>query len=181
MAKFHINPETGEPGVCTALKQCRYGENAAHYESEEEARLGYESAQEVFQAPQSYGMAVVGDIDKDGFVASTYPSYKDWSPSPVKAVIKDEATGKEGFVAARPRQGSVVHVMRDNPRWRQGMGPGKLIIYNRSICGRAGKGGGSSSMLVGGHENPTPPSQALADSKYACAACAKKLADPNYV
>jgi len=183
MPKYHINPETGNPGVCTAIKQCRYGETATHYDSEDAAREGYEASQEtpVFSAPQSYGVAVTGDIDENGFVASTYPSYKDWVPAPVKAVIKDEATGKEGFVAARPRQGYVTHVMRDNPRWRQSMGPGKLIIYNRSICGKAGKGGGSSSMIVGGHQNPTSPSQALSESRDSCAACAKKLADPNFV
>lgn len=44
-AKYHINPETGNPGRCTAKKQCRFGGEAAHYSSEKEARDAYEVTQ----------------------------------------------------------------------------------------------------------------------------------------
>lgn len=43
MAKFHINPETGQPGVCTAsTRPCLYGEDTPHFNSEAEARTVYE-------------------------------------------------------------------------------------------------------------------------------------------
>lgn len=44
--KFHINPETGRAGQCTAtIKDCRYavnGEIPEHYDSKEEAHVAYE-------------------------------------------------------------------------------------------------------------------------------------------
>jgi hypothetical protein len=41
--KFHINPETGKAGRCTAsTKPCKYGERAEHYESVEAAATAYE-------------------------------------------------------------------------------------------------------------------------------------------
>lgn len=45
MPKIHINPETGNPGVCTANIQCRYGASTEHYSSESEARKAYEEKQ----------------------------------------------------------------------------------------------------------------------------------------
>lgn len=41
---YHVNPETGEPGLCVARVQCRYG-GAPHYESVEAARRGFEAQQ----------------------------------------------------------------------------------------------------------------------------------------
>lgn len=41
---FHINPETGNPGRCTAQPgNCKYGESV-HYETEEIARLAFEES-----------------------------------------------------------------------------------------------------------------------------------------
>lgn len=285
MAKYHINPETGNPGKCTAQVKCRFGGDAAHYGSAEEARSAYEVTQAALEsmkkdpafnrgeatpvpvareelmssdqvahrvgpyfvstrAVQAIGAKpgtfdkfyetivvdendpdglpvfeeasrdkadgpvnheralafaqarlaspvpglplqlqtvpgsdeVVGEIDEDGFVASTYPAHEGFTPKPVRAEVVDPATGKSGFLAVRPRQGYKTHVMRDQPRWRQEMGLGKLIIYGRSLCGEAGK---SSSMIAGGHNDPTPPSQALKEARDACEACAKKYADPK--
>lgn len=43
--KFHINPETGTPGVCTASVQgCRYGSEAEHHSSPEDAQYAYEAS-----------------------------------------------------------------------------------------------------------------------------------------
>lgn len=43
MSKFHINPETGDPGVCTAEVKCPFGDlEADHYPSPEIARVTYE-------------------------------------------------------------------------------------------------------------------------------------------
>lgn len=44
MAKFHINPETGKPGTCTASSRpCLYGENTPHYTSAADAQTAYEA------------------------------------------------------------------------------------------------------------------------------------------
>lgn len=46
MAKFHINPATGDPGPCRAKQQCPFGDmESDHYASKEEARAAYEHAQ----------------------------------------------------------------------------------------------------------------------------------------
>lgn len=43
MSKFHINPETGNPGSCTAVFKCPFGDmDADHYPTPEIARVAYE-------------------------------------------------------------------------------------------------------------------------------------------
>lgn len=42
MSKFHINPESGNPGLCNAKIQCRFGSPSEHFDSPEEARSHYE-------------------------------------------------------------------------------------------------------------------------------------------
>lgn len=53
MAKYHINPETGNPGICRAdpskpgSRGCRFGESEAeHYATREEAARAYEARME---------------------------------------------------------------------------------------------------------------------------------------
>jgi hypothetical protein len=44
--KYHVNPETGEPGVCRAtVRACRYGDAETHFDSKEAAREDYEKKQ----------------------------------------------------------------------------------------------------------------------------------------
>jgi GNAT superfamily N-acetyltransferase len=46
MAKYHINPETGNPGICRAKQKCPYGSlETEHYSTLEEARQVYEELQ----------------------------------------------------------------------------------------------------------------------------------------
>jgi len=47
MSKYHINPETGEPGLCSAsIRDCPLGgSEAEHYETKAEARRAYEEIQ----------------------------------------------------------------------------------------------------------------------------------------
>ena len=46
MSKYHINPETGNPGQCTARAgQCPYGANAPHFSTATDARMAYEVSQ----------------------------------------------------------------------------------------------------------------------------------------
>lgn len=59
--KYHINPETGDPKICTAtVKACRYGEEIEHYSSKEDARRSYEQ-----QMTRSTLSAVAGGKPKD--------------------------------------------------------------------------------------------------------------------
>lgn len=52
MARYHLNPKTGDPGVCRATVACPYGDLARdHYGSKEEARAAYERAQQAFTRP----------------------------------------------------------------------------------------------------------------------------------
>jgi hypothetical protein len=44
LAKFHINPITGNSGRCLALKKCRFGGDEEHYPSKESASFAYEAA-----------------------------------------------------------------------------------------------------------------------------------------
>lgn len=58
MPKFHINPETGDPGTCSAKIQCRFGSESEHYNSPDEARNAYEEKQS-----SSFQKAVKNDWD----------------------------------------------------------------------------------------------------------------------
>lgn len=42
---YHVNPQTGEPGKCTAEIQCRFGSDADHYTDEVSARQAFEQSQ----------------------------------------------------------------------------------------------------------------------------------------
>jgi hypothetical protein len=42
MARYHINLETGEPGLCRATQKCPFGDASEHYASKDEARSAYE-------------------------------------------------------------------------------------------------------------------------------------------
>lgn len=47
MAKFHINPETGDAGSCKATQgKCPFGGESEHYPSADEARAAYEQESE---------------------------------------------------------------------------------------------------------------------------------------
>lgn len=50
MPKYHINPQTGDPGVCTAKIACRYGSSTEHYDSVDSARAHYERNMEAADA-----------------------------------------------------------------------------------------------------------------------------------
>jgi len=48
MAKYHVNPKTGNPGRCSASEgNCPFGEDAIHYDSVEAAREGFENQQKL--------------------------------------------------------------------------------------------------------------------------------------
>lgn len=53
MQRFHVNPVSGNPGICKAVYECPFGDKeTAHFDSEDEARKFFEESQETF-APVS--------------------------------------------------------------------------------------------------------------------------------
>lgn len=44
MDKYHINPETGNPGLCSAKVKCPFGGDDVHYFSKEAAQKAFEDA-----------------------------------------------------------------------------------------------------------------------------------------
>lgn len=69
MAKFHVNPNTGEPGPCRATIQCRFGlSEEKHFNSPEAARIDYENKMQeqlmprVFKISGFKKMLVIGGV-----------------------------------------------------------------------------------------------------------------------
>lgn len=46
LKRYHINPESGEVGLCVARRRCRFGGDAVHYPSDVDARMAYERRME---------------------------------------------------------------------------------------------------------------------------------------
>jgi hypothetical protein len=44
MDKYHINPETGNPGLCSAKVKCPFGGDDVHYFSKEAAQKAFEES-----------------------------------------------------------------------------------------------------------------------------------------
>lgn len=53
MLKYHVNPATGNPGLCAAAVSCPFGDlENDHYTSREAAQNAYEKSQETFTKPK---------------------------------------------------------------------------------------------------------------------------------
>lgn len=69
MVKFHINPETGKPGMCTASERpCLYGEDTPHFKSAAEARTTYEQAMSDVAIPTPVRRASLPPLPKPASV-----------------------------------------------------------------------------------------------------------------
>ena len=84
MAKWHINPKTGEPGLCRALKNCPFGGSDEHYSSREAAQGAYEAKMEAEADPmkgtqlresQELGKATLNSLKLKGPQAGNYNLY----------------------------------------------------------------------------------------------------------
>src|SRR5579875_3946556 len=54
MARYHINPATGNPGICRARKSCPFGDlDTEHYSSKNEARRAYEKKMNLKKVSES--------------------------------------------------------------------------------------------------------------------------------
>jgi len=69
MARYHINPETGNPGICrTTPDRCRFRDTSPeHYDTKEEARTAYEASQDALA--QGGSSLETGKLGEDGFLA----------------------------------------------------------------------------------------------------------------
>lgn len=95
MAKYHINPETGNPGVCRATVSCRFGDSDKHFDSKEDARQFYEREQEALTVPRKplvqYDTIRFGKLtSKDDIVKLGASLRNHWQKNPQKRFkIKD--------------------------------------------------------------------------------------------
>lgn len=53
MARFHLNPETGEPGSCRARKHCPFGGDDIHFPDAKSARENFERTQQLLEEARS--------------------------------------------------------------------------------------------------------------------------------
>jgi hypothetical protein len=78
MPRYHINPETGNPGVCHAKVACPFGSmDDDHYDSKDEAREAFESGNNSFQetpSPLSMPKLVANDMEE----SSDMPKMEDY-------------------------------------------------------------------------------------------------------
>lgn len=51
MIAYHINPETGNPGLCKAAQRCPFGSSEEHFPTKEDARRAYEEGQVAIAVP----------------------------------------------------------------------------------------------------------------------------------
>lgn len=112
MALYHVNPETGNAGVCRAEKgRCRFGEADEHYTSEEAARGSYEAKQQAFR-----------DAHRDD-LAFYSPSWSGKIPKRLEkqlaraaAALEAEAKGLEAKVGKGPLSALDPRVYPTRPR-----------------------------------------------------------------
>lgn len=65
MSRYHVNPETGEPGPCRAQKSCPFGDmESDHYDSKESARKAYEDSM-ADSATVSHSAPTTGWLTRD--------------------------------------------------------------------------------------------------------------------
>jgi len=73
MSKYHVNPETGNPGVCKATTgNCPFGSDDLHFNTKWEARISYEQSQRDEILKKIY----VSDEDKVSLLTRTHSDYK---------------------------------------------------------------------------------------------------------
>lgn len=70
MARYHINPKTGNPGACNAQHACPFGGAEDHYSSEEKARAAFELSmaadtfkQDPMEQPSLPGLEFDGEVE----------------------------------------------------------------------------------------------------------------------
>lgn len=112
MAKFHINPETGNPGQCSASKhQCPFGDANDHYDSPEAARAAYEtmmaSVTDMFPAksrtPEEVFAIIKGDDREAKLALASSRAFEDFEPSALSYLAQDADPAVRAAVAETHR------------------------------------------------------------------------------
>jgi len=115
MTVYHINPETGNPGICRANKKpCPHGGAENHFESKEEARASFEKRQQPsFNKVKKYdpNTAEVKEVDKSMYssagTAINIPAGRYFVGDPCYAV-KDVGTVWQRWVNATYKEREVI-------------------------------------------------------------------------
>lgn len=112
---YHVNPKTGEPGICKAAKSCPFGGLEVHYTSPEAARAAYENSQAgAFSSPKNARVKrVPTPKTKSEFSAAilqVIPKVGESSVVPMPAADTKEASGATryvgGSVSSKDAQGN---------------------------------------------------------------------------
>lgn len=90
MAKYHINPKTGNAGACRADNKCPFGGEDKHYASKSEARAAYEKTAET---------EVTSFIERKQIQIITEATWENWKTMPSGSQTKSYGN-TSGFVAA---------------------------------------------------------------------------------
>ena len=75
MAKYHVNPETGNANVCRARKNCPFGGDEAHYPTKEAARQAYELSMDALQKKVASNSPAAGRLASGGSPRKTLDGY----------------------------------------------------------------------------------------------------------
>jgi hypothetical protein len=102
--RYHINQETGEPGVCRArVGECPYGSSSPHFESESEARKAYEAQMEDYEKFKKSPLGKLDDLLDRAFTAASRSSEKivSWLDNHPKIMLGTAAVGAlvGGYIA----------------------------------------------------------------------------------
>jgi hypothetical protein len=75
MSKYHINPQTGNPGLCRAQSgNCPFGSDDEHYPSKQEARTAFEVQQKINRLDSLLDTRQLRQMLDEGYVnASVHP------------------------------------------------------------------------------------------------------------
>lgn len=100
---YHVNPKTGEPGICKAAKSCPFGGLEVHYTSPEAARAAYENSQAgAFSSPKNARVKrVPTPKTKSEFSAAilqVIPKVEESSVVPMPTTDLKEANGALSYI-----------------------------------------------------------------------------------
>lgn len=99
MAKYHVNPNTGEAKTCSAQVQCRFGEDAEHFDNVKDARVAAEQ-----YLGEKYGTAAVSKTD-DPKLKKDLEDIQSWDMDSAGKILISEAA--HGFAEQRAMENRV--------------------------------------------------------------------------
>lgn len=106
MAKYHLNPETGNPGQCTAAIQCPFGGDEVHYPTAEDARIAFEHsmAGQAFGRPDP-GQGMLPGMDR---LPERFPAFRGFYDEPEREGMRELVSYLRTHRERNLRPGSVI-------------------------------------------------------------------------